>query len=518
MQTIWGYADTKNSSGLSLLTEDGVRVAIERGVGIRVESDGDGELPRIEDGKLVVVEGEVLEREFDDSVAYRQAALERPSRVRAHRIAVGQLAYRRIAESFQMRAIANEEYVDPFEDIDSVAVPLFSEDQNGDPSEAPAGALTATDITPAALRAYPGIFLPVLCLGFFVAMTALTLRIWNPVHLAGTELIQIAAHSFAWLSGFVAMCPQIRPPPLFVHNEPLDRVTTATYLPLVTSLLLPLTPFVIDLAAGLLGTTMVAVFTLLISVMYLRTQRGRRAESIAYAEAFLRDLPARAERSSLSDESLQSAVGVWTGVVVDPTPSLVGEQPVALARTHDTVLKKLDTDASGQSTGDGATSDGATDSSADISPESASDVRHEWSRFQTRDTFLIDTGDGVIEVDPTDLVWTSTYAIRARVLKPEELMRSSEFEPFRHCAIPVGGRVLVAGRVERAPRVAEWQLRRVGDRRPLVIAGGPSSVPEPYIRKALRSRRRTVYGLWIVTVAHGLTMAGLLLRQAVLSF
>lgn len=508
MQIIWGYTDTfLKGRDFSLVTEDGTRVVVEHPDGVEIDFEPPAEtesagaaVGAIERGKLVVVAGVVLERRFSDDGAYRHVAIERPSRVRAHEIAVGQLAYRRVAESFQMRVIAQDEYVDPFEDIDSIAVPLFTSDDADEDRDKSVGALTATDITAAALHAYPGLFLPFLCLLFFAGLAALTVRIWDFPR-ADLALVQVATYCFACLVGFIALCPQVRPPPLFVRHEPMERITTAPYLPLALNAALPAGPLFIELDAGLLPTLLIVACTLALTWLYLKSQVQRLARTASYAEEMLFALPRRAVSRSLSDDSVDEITGVWWGTVIDPTPALVGAEPVALARTHDTAIREQ------------RDSDGERDSSL----EYATHVRQEWSRFQTRDTFLVDTGDGVIEVEPTEVAWTSTYAIRARVLKPEELMRSGDTEPFRHCAIPVGGRVLVAGRVRREQRVAEWQLHGVDEKRPLVVGSGPDGVPELYMRQALRRRRLTVSALYLAAAAHVIAVGGLLVRAIVLA-
>lgn len=510
MQTIWGYAETRDGYQFALITEDGTRVAVERPDGAILERDADETADGaednpggIEDGKLVVVEGEVVERAFDDRTgAYRDVAVERPLRVRAQRIAVGRLAYKRIAESFQLRAIPEEDYVDPFEDIDSVAVPLF--EAGDDPK---AGPLRATDVTAKAMREYPGIGLPVLCLAFFVFMLWLTWRGWD-VRWSGTELIQSLAYGFAMLAGFIAYRPQVRPPPLFVRNEPMERVTKDEYLALGLILLTPLAPLFFDPDGGPIGTAVVGAFTMAITLSCLRHQRVRRVRSVRHLRTLLgAAAPANASpaldrgcSTPEADARPESLVGIWRGVVVDPTPALVGDAPVALARTHDTaVSEKTEIEFEGGE-----------------EREKKTQVRHEWSRFQTRDTFLVDTGRGVIEVDPNEIAWTSTYAIRTRVFSPGELIQSSRTEPFRHCAIPVGGQVLVAGRVEPSSRLTEWRLCGLdGDHPAVVIGAGATGVPERYIRKALYSRQVTVAALWLVAVAHVATVSGLWLRYVV---
>jgi hypothetical protein len=158
-------------------------------------------------------------------------------------------------------------------------------------------------------------------------------------------------------------------------------------------------------------------------------------------------------------------IGVYAaleGVVRDPTPVRIGNADAAIAS--------------------GTGYDQAIGSSPD---------KVVWQRFHGVGTFLIETSAGVVEVSPQHAVWATTVQDRVKTN-----VDGADYELVE--IIPVGGRVLATGWIERGTGAGPVTLQARGTRPALLVATGPAGEPRDWIARLARARVLTAIGLAVI--------------------
>lgn len=150
------------------------------------------------------------------------------------------------------------------------------------------------------------------------------------------------------------------------------------------------------------------------------------------------------------------------GIVRDPTPLRIGNKAAAVARS------------TGYDEGIGSNPDKVV-----------------WQRFHDAGTFLIETRSGVVEVSPQHAVWCTTVVDRVYATQS-----GADYEIVE--LIPVGGRVLATGRIERGPSGGPVVLRSKGTRPAFVVATGPVGEPRDWLVRLARARLVTAAALAVI--------------------
>jgi hypothetical protein len=182
---------------------------------------------------------------------------------------------------------------------------------------------------------------------------------------------------------------------------------------------------------------------------------------IATSLGLLQQQTARLHRKVLAalrwDGASINVYATIEGIVKDPTPAVVGDRQAAIGR------------GTGFSEGIGSTR-GSSNPDTEV-----------WQRFHGDGTFLVKVPDhGSIEVSPQHVVWSTT--VRGRETSSRD---GADYEVFE--IVPVNGKVIATGWIEKDATSGIPQLRAKGTTPAILIATGPDGEPRDWLVRSSRS-------------------------------